>query len=125
MKDKGVADRTVNEIRREMRRWGGVNMTPAQIRKYLAQSPELEDKLASYGHDPGLDTAEREAFMDLMAYTVGGSAFWPRNGQGVKFLNRFLYRFHLRCQEEGIKVEPMLDSRKRKRPRQGERETAK
>jgi hypothetical protein len=41
---KAVSYKTVNEIRREMRRWGGVNMTPAQIRKYLAQSPELEEK---------------------------------------------------------------------------------
>jgi hypothetical protein len=119
---KGVTDKTVNEIRREMRRWGGVNMTPSQVRKYLAASPKLESRLTDYG--PGLDTVERESFLDLMAYVVGGSAFWPRNAQGKAFLNRFLDRFHDRCREAGIEVEPM-DSRKRKRPRPTEREAAK
>jgi len=113
---KGVADRTVNEIRRELRRWAGVNMTPAQINAYLNGSPALKARL-SRQEGNGLDTREREDILDLLSLKLTGEP-WPIYGEGRAAFTRFLPKFRTACESQSIKLEPM-EGRKRGRPKAG------
>lgn len=77
-----VTEAMIQNCQTDLNDWGGIKMSPEQIRDMISDQTDFVATLLTYYKDEdtfGLDTQDRDTLFDIVAIKILGRTHWPLN----------------------------------------------
>jgi hypothetical protein len=87
-----ITDAMVKNCLDQLDDWGGVTMTPEQVKDLISKDRKLLGVLVAYYSETttGLDTQDREILLEAFARDIAGGSRWPMYGDSQEVKDAFM-----------------------------------